>query len=65
MGTDISEDQLRVRPLRDVARRAGLSLSTLRRLIREGSGPRTVRLSERRLGVVERDFAKWLEARAS
>jgi hypothetical protein len=31
-----------VRPLADVARRAGLSLSTLRRLIREGTGPRTL-----------------------
>jgi prophage regulatory protein len=63
--TNHPDDQLRVRPLADVARRAGLSLSTLRRLIREGTGPRTVRLSERRVGVVERDFSKWLESRPS
>ena len=56
-------DVLRVRSIKQVAAAANVSLGTMRRLIRAGLGPTTIRLSERRLGVRERDFVAWLESR--
>ena len=56
-------DPLRVRSLKQAATAANISVPTLRRLIRSGQGPKTIQLSERRLGVRDRDFFAWLETR--
>jgi predicted DNA-binding transcriptional regulator AlpA len=56
-------DPLRVRSLKEAAKAANISVPTLRRLIRAGQGPKTIHLSERRLGVRDRDFFAWLESR--
>jgi predicted DNA-binding transcriptional regulator AlpA len=56
-------DPMRVRSIADAAKRAGISIATMRRVIRDGSGPRVMRLSERRLGIRDADFAMWLESR--
>jgi hypothetical protein len=45
--------------------RVGISLATGRRLVAAGDGPRVTRLSERRIGVRERDHLAWLDARAT
>src|SRR5262245_36849556 len=45
------------------ARANSLSLSTARRIIREGRGPVVVRLTERRLGIRESDNRRWQDAR--
>jgi predicted DNA-binding transcriptional regulator AlpA len=52
-----------VRSLKQAAAAANISVPTLRRMIREGRGPKTIRLSERRLGVRDRDFLVWLQSR--
>ncbi|MGE0714097.1 MAG: helix-turn-helix transcriptional regulator [Alphaproteobacteria bacterium] len=40
-------------------------MRTLERAIERGEGPPIVRLSERRVGILESDFAAWLLARRS
>jgi len=55
----------RVVSLPETARAAGISIATLRRRIADGSGPRLVRVSERRVGVRIRDLKAWLDARTS
>jgi predicted DNA-binding transcriptional regulator AlpA len=42
---------------------AGLSVSTMRRLIKSGRGPRVLRLSERALGIRRSDLDQWLAGR--
>lgn len=42
---------------------AGVSVSTMRRLLKAGRGPRVIRLSERCLGVRRADLDAWLIAR--
>ena len=54
----------RVTPFERWCERAGISLSTGRRLVAAGVGPRVTRLSERRIGVRERDHLAWLDARS-
>jgi predicted DNA-binding transcriptional regulator AlpA len=51
----------RVRSFREAAAAAGISLATLRRRIADGTGPRVVRVSVRRVGIRDRDFAAWLD----
>lgn len=55
----------RVRNLRETAAIIGLSLDTLRRLIRGGKGPRVTRLSARRIGIRDSHREAWLAAQAS
>jgi predicted DNA-binding transcriptional regulator AlpA len=55
----------RVRSLAETARLIGISLPTLRRLIANGTGPRTVRPSPRRIGVRDSDREAYLDAKAS
>jgi predicted DNA-binding transcriptional regulator AlpA len=52
----------RVLSLHEAAEVADLSLSTLRRRLADGSGPRVTRTSLRRLGVRVRDLRSWLDA---
>jgi predicted DNA-binding transcriptional regulator AlpA len=51
----------RVRSLREVAQLANMSLSTLRRVIKNGHGPKVLQVSPRRSGVTDLDFLIWLE----
>jgi predicted DNA-binding transcriptional regulator AlpA len=51
----------RVRSLRETAELLGISLATLRRLNKEGKGPRITSISTRRRGVTDRDREAWLE----
>jgi hypothetical protein len=55
----------RVYSLSDFATVAGLSLATLRRLIKSGDGPPITHLSERRCGVRGRHGSAWLDSRAT
>jgi predicted DNA-binding transcriptional regulator AlpA len=52
----------RVRSLRETADAAGISLATLRRRIADGTGPRLTRMSQRRIGVTDRNREAWLAA---
>ena len=60
----ISSDD-RVVSLIAAAQTADVSLATLRRRIADGSGPRIVRVTERRVGIRVRDLKAWLDARTS
>jgi predicted DNA-binding transcriptional regulator AlpA len=54
----------RVMPFAVWCTRCGFSEATGRRLLASGKGPRVTRLSERRIGVRERDYLAWLDQRA-
>ncbi|MHC1999582.1 helix-turn-helix transcriptional regulator [Methylobacterium sp. CM6241] len=43
---------------------AGVSMSTLRRLIKAGCGPRIIQLSERCIGIRRCDLEEWLASRS-
>ena len=60
----ISSDE-HVVTLNEAAHVAGISLCTLRRRLADGSGPRVVRLSERRVGIRVRDLKQWIAERTS
>jgi predicted DNA-binding transcriptional regulator AlpA len=51
----------RVRSFPETAEICGISLATLRRRIKDGTGPRVTSMSERRKGVTDRDRNAWLE----
>jgi predicted DNA-binding transcriptional regulator AlpA len=53
-------EDLRVLTLREVADHLGMSLATLKRM---NDGPRTIRLSTRRVGVRVVDLRQWQEGR--
>jgi predicted DNA-binding transcriptional regulator AlpA len=55
----------RVLSSREASSHVGLSEMTLRRYRTEGTGPRFVRLGERRIGYRIADLDAWLESRAS
>jgi hypothetical protein len=57
-----SPDLDRVQPFLAWCERCGFSPATGRRLVASGKGPRITRLSERRIGVRERDHLSWLDA---
>lgn len=42
---------------------ANLSVSTMRRLVKAGRGPRILRLSERRIGIRRDDLDEWINSR--
>jgi predicted DNA-binding transcriptional regulator AlpA len=54
---------LRVLTLQEVADLCGISLATLKRLIADGQGPRTIQLSTRRVGVRVIDYKQWQQDR--
>lgn len=47
-----------------VCEAASVSLSTLRRLMRAGRGPRVIQLSDRLIGVRRADLDDWLTSRS-
>lgn len=49
----------------DACEAAGVSINTMRRLVKAGRGPRVVRLSERRIGIRRSDLDAWIEGRTS
>jgi hypothetical protein len=51
--------------LSDFVKLAGVSMSTVRRMILRGDGPVITQLSERRRGVRVRHARAWLDVRAS
>ena len=53
-----------VQSLPEFAKRANLSVATLRRLVAAGDGPPVTRLSERRIGIRNDHGQQWLDARA-
>jgi hypothetical protein len=61
---DYKGDLDRVMSYRTWCERIGVSEATGRRLLASGRGPRVTRLSERRIGIRERDHLTWLDSRA-
>jgi predicted DNA-binding transcriptional regulator AlpA len=59
----LNGDDLKVLTVAECAALSGLSLATAKRLMRDGKGPPTIQLSERRVGIRRIDFARWQEAR--
>ena len=55
----------RVMTFAQVAEATGISLSTLRREIARGTGPKVVSISPRRKGVRNTDYDTWLESRTN
>lgn len=55
----------RVVRFRDACAEAGVSISTMRRYISTGRGPRLVRLSERVHGFRRGDLDAWISSRTS
>jgi predicted DNA-binding transcriptional regulator AlpA len=52
-----------VNSLAETADRLGIHTRTLQRMLADGTGPATVRLSPRRIGILESDLAMWIAAR--
>lgn len=52
----------RVVTLRHAAAMLGVSDRTLRRQAGKGTGPRLIRLSERRIGIRVKDLNEWMDA---
>ncbi|SEP22453.1 transcriptional regulator, AlpA family [Methylobacterium sp. UNC300MFChir4.1] len=48
---------------RSACETANLSVSTMRRLIATGRGPRVIKLSDRRIGMRRADLEAWLAGR--
>jgi predicted DNA-binding transcriptional regulator AlpA len=54
---------MQVLSLDPAAFRAGIVRRTLERLLAEGTGPAKVQVSKRRVGILESDLERWLNAR--
>ena len=54
---------MKINTLDEIAERGRISRKTLDRDIARGKGPPLVRLSPRRVGVLEDDFQEWLKSR--
>jgi predicted DNA-binding transcriptional regulator AlpA len=61
MQTQISKHQ--ILKYEEAAKRATLTRRSLERLISKGEGPATVRISERRVGILESDLDAWMLSR--
>jgi predicted DNA-binding transcriptional regulator AlpA len=64
-GGNMNSKPDRVLSVREFTELAGISVDTLRRLIKAGKGPAVVRLSERRCGIRESAGEAWLKARTT
>ena len=56
-------DDLRVITLQETAKALGVSFATLQRMNIRGEGPKTIRLSPRRIGVRIIDLKEWQQER--
>jgi predicted DNA-binding transcriptional regulator AlpA len=63
IAADLAAD--RVMTLPEIAQLTGLSVITLRRMVKDRTGPTITKLSERRIGVRVRHAREWLDARTS
>jgi hypothetical protein len=54
---------IKVMSLAEVAQAAGVSINTLRRELKRGTGPEVTLLSPRRMGVRVDSFHRWLDSR--
>lgn len=54
----------RINSFKRFCERGNFSPATGRRILASGNGPRVTRLSARRIGIRERDYLAWLDARA-
>jgi predicted DNA-binding transcriptional regulator AlpA len=61
----LDDDPLRVVSEREAAKILNLSVDTLRRRVRDGSGPARIVLSERRVGYRRSALAAWLDQRTA
>lgn len=57
-----SEAPLRVIPPKDTAERAGISVRSLQRYVREGEAPTPVKISKGRIGFYEHEVQAWLSS---
>jgi predicted DNA-binding transcriptional regulator AlpA len=64
-GDTFSPGMLRVISEKSAAKVCDLSYATMRRKLVEGTGPKHVRLSERRVGYRVRDVEAWLAERVA
>jgi predicted DNA-binding transcriptional regulator AlpA len=64
MASPESPDLDRINSFSEWCKRAGISEATGRRLIDAGEGPKLTWLSARRMGIRERHYLEWLDARA-
>lgn len=58
--TEPGQPQLRVLPPKEAAQRAGVSVRTLQRMVREGSAVTPVTVSRGRIGFYEHEVQAWL-----
>ena len=56
---------MRVMSMSEVAGNLGVCIPTINRAIKLGKGPTLTRISDRRVGVTEENFAAWLKERAA
>jgi predicted DNA-binding transcriptional regulator AlpA len=54
---------MQILSLKQAAARSGVGLRTIKRLLAAGTGPRTIQMSPRRVGVDEADLERWLRSR--
>jgi predicted DNA-binding transcriptional regulator AlpA len=54
----------RIHSLKEFAELMGISIATLRRMIRTGVGPTITRMSARRVGIRDDHGRQWQDARA-
>jgi hypothetical protein len=59
----LNGDGLKVLTVREWCALNGISEASGKRLIRDGKGPATIQLSERRIGIRRVDNARWQESR--
>jgi predicted DNA-binding transcriptional regulator AlpA len=62
-GLDNGGSPVRVLNLDEVAKRADTTRRNIERLVADGTGPAVVRISKRKIGVLEQDFVAWLHSR--
>lgn len=60
MQTDVIDVTVRVIAPKETALRAGVSVRTLQRMVREGRAVRPVKVSEARIGFYEHEVQAWL-----
>jgi predicted DNA-binding transcriptional regulator AlpA len=61
--TSLTDD--RIMSFDEFCKLAGISIATLRRLVKAPQGPSVTRMSLRRVGIRVRDAKRWLDAQVS
>jgi predicted DNA-binding transcriptional regulator AlpA len=58
--SELAVAPLKVIPSKDTAERAGISVRSLQRYVREGEAPTPVKISKGRIGFYEHEVQAWL-----